>query len=564
MLPKDKDLDSSSIQNRKNQRETNSYQVQHVIRKNRKSTNKLHPKKNKPNNNFIYSRSNYSAKTFNQKPKSHLTKENSDLNVQSLNNFSKLEKNDLSYSNISNRDERFKFINSLNYGILNNNKNHNCTLNDIRNLKMEINELSNSQNKHMINTDINKSIKSKKFLKENEVKSNIIQKKKTIDENSNNKNILSSDMNKQNLNGSNKMYVKLKNKKSSNILKKMYKPNKFKNTKEIHNKNSQINKNNIYINIENEKNNENEIYELMNENKIFNNYANYNIFINKNQVNNDDVQIYGKNTIKKELTDKLLYHEIDEKLDTLCSKIQKQKKDTKNTETIDNSEINKSVSSIFNITYPNLKRYRQKSESNIRITLNNPKINESNITNDNIPKIIYPKFDKNNTNLPKFKTLEEKIKNENSTKRMINNLLHEQKNPEFKEILYNLKNTMNKFPKYEERKDNNYLSTLPANYLSEFDSFSLDNNKYNSKKINLKFNSQINIKNSKFMNNKKFEKFKSTFDNFRTIINGNNKSKKTLFNIGRNDNNYSFNNKIIYSNLCPVNDVVNNFYILDS
>ena len=49
MLPKDKDLDSSSIQNRKNQRETNSYQVQHVIRKNRKPTNKLHPKKNKPN-----------------------------------------------------------------------------------------------------------------------------------------------------------------------------------------------------------------------------------------------------------------------------------------------------------------------------------------------------------------------------------------------------------------------------------------------------------------------------------------------------------------------------------
>ena len=195
--------------------------------------------------------------------------------------------------------------------------------------------------------------------------------------------------------------------------------------------------------------------------------------------------------------------------------------------------------------------------------MNDITINDSIITNDNISKIQYLIYDKNNTNLQKFKILEEKIKNENSTKRMINNLLNEQKNPEFKEILSNLKNTMNKFPKYEERKDNNYLSTLPANYLSEFDTFSLDNNKYTSKKINFKYNSKCSIYNTKFMNNKKFEKFKSTFDNFKSIINGKN-NKKNLLNIGRNDNNYSFNNKIIYSSLCPVNDLVNNFNILES
>ena len=75
-------------------RETNSYQIQHEIRKNRKKNNKLHPKNTKQNNNFIYSRSNCSAKTFNQKPKSNLIKDSKD---QSLNNFSKFDKYDIYY-----------------------------------------------------------------------------------------------------------------------------------------------------------------------------------------------------------------------------------------------------------------------------------------------------------------------------------------------------------------------------------------------------------------------------------------------------------------------------------
>ena len=391
----------------------------------------------------------------------------------------------------------------------------------------------------------------------------INQKKIFIEENLNNENILVTDINKKNINGSINANTKIQNKKCPNIFKKLNKQNKSNNKeKNI----SHLYKDKFFkINVnENEKNDDNEIVYELNENQIFNRFSNINNFNNNNkQDNNDNIQIYGKNTIKKELTDKVLYHEIDEKLDTLCSKIQKNKKDSKNTESIDIADTNKSASNILNITYPNLKRYRQKSESNIRIALNDITINDSIITNDNISKIQYLIYDKNNTNLPKFKILEEKIKNENSTKRMINNLLNEQKNPEFKEILSNLKNTMNKFPKYEERKDNNYLSTLPANYLSEFDTFSLDNNKYTTKKINLKYNSKCSIYNTKFMNNKKFEKFKSTFDNFKSIINGKN-NKKNLLNIGRNDNNYSFNNKIIYSSLCPVNDLVNNFNILES
>ena len=557
MLPNDKDLDKS-IQKKKNLREANSYQIQHETKKNRKTNNKLHPKKNKQNNNFIYSRSNCSAKTFNQKPKSNLIK---DSKEQSLNNFSKFDKNDISYSNISNPEV---YQNCLNYGILNNKKNDVCSLNDIQNLKKEINELSNSNNNKIVNTCINNSNLDAKnnLLKESKIKTMINQKKIFIEENLNNENILVTNINKKNINGSINANTKIQNKKCPNIIKKLNKQNKSNNKeKNI----SHLYKDKVFkINInENEKNDDNEIVYELNENQIFNRFSNINNFNNNNQDNNDNVQIYGKNTIKKELTDKVLYHEIDEKLDTLCSKIQKNKKDSKNTESIDNTDTNKSTSNILNITYPNLKRYRQKSESNIRITLNDITINDSIITNDNISKIQYLIYDKNNTNLQKFKILEEKIKNENSTKRMINNLLNEQKNPEFKEILSNLKNTMNKFPKYEERKDNNYLSTLPANYLSEFDTFSLDNNKYTSKKINLKYNSKCSIYNTKFMNNKKFEKFKSTFDNFKSIINGKN-NKKNLLNIGRNDNNYSFNNKIIYSSLCPVNDLVNNFNILES
>ena len=139
---------------------------------------------------------------------------------------------------------------------------------------------------------------------------------------------------------------------------------------------------------------------------------------------------------------------------------------------------------IFRITYPNLKRYRQKSEPNLRIDMTKIKTNDE--INNDIPKIKYPLIKNFNTNLSKFKTLEETIKTENSNKRMITTLLNKQKNPELKEILSNLQNTINKFSKYEETKEFNHLSTLPANNLSPFDVFKFDNNHFN-KNNNLNF-----------------------------------------------------------------------------
>jgi hypothetical protein len=106
-------------------------------------------------------------------------------------------------------------------------------------------------------------------------------------------------------------------------------------------------------------------------------------------------------------------------------------------------------------------------------------------TEENINKIKYPKITNDNNNLSKFKKLEEKIKNEDSTKRMINTLLNKQSNPELKEILSNLQITIGKFPKNEERKDNNYLSTLPANSFSPFDTFKFENNNYKNKKLRI-------------------------------------------------------------------------------
>jgi hypothetical protein len=352
----------------------------------------------------------------------------------------------------------------------------------------------------------------------------------------------------------------IKSKKYPNILKKINKQNKLLNAKEK--TNSHLYKDKILrINMnENEKNDDNEIVYDLNEDQIFNRFSKINNILNNNQDINDIVQIYGKNTIKKELTDKVLYHEIDEKLDTLCSKIQKNKKDSKNTESIDNTDTNKSASNILNITYPNLKRYRQKSEPNLRIsTNNNLKMNNELKTDENTNKIKYPKIIKDNNNLSKFKKLEEKIKNENSTKRMINTLLNKQKSPELKEILSNLQITMGKFPKNEERKDNNYLSTLPANYLSPFDTFKFEDNNYKNKKLIFEYNVNNNYKSETTnYNQKKLEKFKSTFNDFKKIINGKNKNKT------RNDSKYSYQTKIIYSNLSPANDLVNDIFILES
>ena len=246
----------------------------------------------------------------------------------------------------------------------------------------------------------------------------------------------------------------------------------------------------------------------------------------------------------------------------LIRKLVKKKEEFKDDESNNYIEESNNTTQIFRITYPNLKRYRQKSEPNLRIDMTKIKINDE--INKDIAKIKYPLIKNCNTNLSKFKTLEETIKTENSNKRMITNLLNKQKNPELKEILSNLQNTINKFSKYEETKEYNYLSTLPANNLSPFEAFKFENKNLNNNNLNFKlqtFNYNYSTEQTNY--NKKMEKFKSTFNDFKKIIQGKNKSKNILVNQQRNDNKNHLNTRIIYSSLSPVNNLENDIFILE-
>ena len=539
--------DQQKYQNKskKISRLTNSYQMQFKNRKNKNTDNKLNRQKNKSNYNTIYSQSNYSAKTFNQKPKNNLCKNNKALNAQILNDFSKNEDNFFTLSNYANSDMNIIKENkdiSANR-LIKNNKEKDLKLNEE---KMDIKELSDSQN-----TKIKKNFINNK----DETIFNINQKNNEECEKLNNSDKYLQDINKKNSKVSNNTKENLKKQKSSKIFKKMNITKKFKNINGI---NHNLNKKKIKdekktINIqEEEKNNYSQGYEIMD------NYNKFNkIDINLRKPFINEIQIQEKNIIKTEINDKLLYNnEIDEKFNNLYMKIQGKKENSNNFETISNIEDNK----LYQITYPNLKRYRQKSDSNLRVNKEKSNLKkEENITNK-FNKIKYPKNINENNNLSKFKTLEATIQNENSSKRMINILLNKEKDPELKEILSNLQITMNNFPKNEEKKENNYLSTLPANNLSPFETFNFDNGKYN-KRLNLKYklnnyNLKYNIRET--YNFKKFEKFNSTFNDFKNIINGKITNKK------RNGQKYINQTGIIYSNLYPVNNLENDVFILEN
>ena len=519
---------------KKNSRETNSYQIQFKNKINKKTDSKLNQQKNKGKYNTIYSSSNYSTKTFNQKPNKNLYKNTKELNVESLNNFSKLENNAFTISNFVNSD----------MNILKENK-------EFRNNKMDVKELSDSQNT---------KIKSNHFNNKDENIFDIKEKKKDVNEKLNNLDKSLSGINKQNLNGSNNVKEGLKKQKSSKIFKKMNITKKFVNANGIKNCNLKKDKyknenkrKNIQVQ-EDEKNNFSQGCEIIYNYNKYDNENNRNL---RNHINNE-IKIQGKNFIKTEFNDKLLYNdEIDEKINNLYTKIQRKKENTKNFETISNIEDSK----LYHITYPNLKRYRQKSESNLKVNMSKLNLKKEEITDENINKISYPKIFKENNNLSKFKTLEATIKNENSSKRNINILSNKENAPELKEILSNLQLTINKFPKNEEKKENNYLSTLPANYLSPFETFYLDDSKYSNKILNLKY--KINNYNLKYdigqtYDFKKFEKFNSTFNDFNNIINGKIRTKT------KNINKYMGQTPMLYSNLYPVNNLENDVFILES
>ena len=547
---------------KKNLREINSYKIQFKNRNNNETNNRIKLQKQKNNNNYISSHLNYSAKTFIQRP----IKSNKDLNSQSLNNHYENEKNNISYSNFENSDinvlmkkEKDKMKTFSDYKLSRNDKDMDLGIDQNKYLKMDIKELSDSYNTKTNNENINGNEKDFKISSENRtIESKLNQKKKEYvrKENNSNKELLT--INKKYLNDQNRNNNNIDRNINSKIFKKKINSKNLKNIKGNNNRELNPNKKRKNILIEDEKNNDSrEVNELL-ENEVNNkNYIRIKEYFQTNKIN--DFPIKEKNSLKNEINNKFLYKEIDEKFNTLYSKITKKKEDSK----IDESPFEENISSnkLFRVTYPNLKRYRQKSEPNIKVDICKlcPKDEIINIKNNgDVYKVKFPRINIINTNLSKFITLEEKIRNENSTKRKINNLLNKQNNPELKEILSNLQTTMNKFPKNEENK-NNYLSTLPANYFSPFDTLQIEKNNYNSKNLNLKYeiNSyHYNSKNSH--HNKKMEKFKSAFEDFKKIINENN--------IRKNINNmkYSYQTRVIYSILSPVNHLDDNIFTLES
>lgn len=554
MKSKENSKDYTSAQ-KKNLREKNSYQMQFKLKNNKKSEKNNIIKNDKCRDNCSYPNWNSSSKTFNQKQSSNLNINNKDLNAQSLINFTETEKNAASYSNFVNSDinaliknEKNKKKNIIKNDLNKNNKIKDSDFKEIQNLKMDIKELTNSPNTkiNVINTNNEKNINffHKKAV-DNPSKNEIEEKKL------NNSSELIPNINNKNLNG---FRHKIKGKISSKIYKKMKHSKELRNINGLKNFKLKQNKTQKAYKIEDEKNNSSKEFEIIENNPSLNS-----IKINESLLNNkiNNTQIQDKNILKNKIN-----NDEDKKFINLYSEMIQKIEDSKTNETINNFEENISTSKLFRVTYPNLKRYRQKSEPNIKINRNKLNLNERNnyIKNEeNINTIKYPTISKNNNNLSKFKTLEDKIKNENSTKRKINSLLNKQSNPELKEILSNLKITMDKFNKNEE-KEGKYLSTLPANYLSPFDTFQFENNDYNYKKFNFKYNKKnYNTKLGQSKgNNKKLEKFRSTFNDFKKIINSKNKNKD------KNGQKYFYQNRIIYSNLYPVNNLENNIFTLES
>ena len=236
-------------------------------------------------------------------------------------------------------------------------------------------------------------------------------------------------------------------------------------------------------------------------------------------------------------------------------------------------EANDDTNKENKITYPNLKRYqRQKSEPNLRIipfdfdsTFNFSNNINKDINNDiTPPKLIvkYPEGSCDNKNLSKIKNLEEKLKNETITKRMINTLLKEQDNPELINILSELQMTIKKLPKNENMKENNNVSTLPANYLFPFDMY--------DQMKNIKCSSYFKITKNYGRKNKntKAQQIKSRLKDFQEIINKTNKNKN-YFNIAPKNKGFKsfycyYKSRKTFAKLCPVNYVEDSIFNLEN
>jgi len=578
MKSKDKNNNSHS-KGKKKIREINSYKfhfntrVKHKTNIDSKNKNKNKSKDKNKNSKYIYSNSNISAKSFNQKPTSSLIR---DYNALSKNN----NYNAVSYSNIAFSD--MEHIKKNENNILDESSKFNNEDNTLIQTNMTY-SLSSNNNKMNIN-ELNYTYKEKKDGIKSKKNS-----KKDIHDKAYGKRFSHSMMNTK-LKVSNHSMYNLSNKNKKNnfetslidndINSKNFNKNVINKKKlEQYMSNS---KKNIY---ENEKNNNHELtnnkintynkYKINEENSSFNESIlppNYHNNINqKNKMNNYEPKMINNNSENEIVEDgtNLEFDGLEEKLQNLYKKIHGYKDEIPQLYPMD---TNDDANNQNQITYPNLKRYqRQKSEPNLRL---NPFELDSNIfnSNNNInidinnnitpPKLIvkYPDGGGDNKNLSKIKILEEKLKNENIIKSKITTLLKEQDNPELINILSELQMTIKKLPKNGNIKENISISTLPANYLFPFDMY--------EQMKNIKSSSYFKITKNFGENKKtKAQQIKSKLKDFQEIINRTN-TNKNYYNIApRNKkikNYYYCKSRKSFANLCPVNYFENSIFNLEN
>ena len=588
---------------KKKAREINSYKFQfnarikHKTNIDNQNKNKNKSKETNKSIKYIYSNSNISAKSFNQKPTSSLIRDYDTISKN--NNFNAVSYSNIAFSDIEHikknenniLDESSKFNNEDNT-LIQTNMTYSLSSN---NNKMSLNEL-NCTNKEK-KTDIKGNKNSKKDIHDYAYVKKVAysmmnENKKTSNNSKHNlsnkaikssfetsfkrfENKLSNDINFKNLIKSN-IDKNIKNKKKleqymSNSRKNTYENEKNNNNELINNKINNYNKIGPHV-----QNNISKINEESNNSfndSIFppNNHNNANINNQKIKLDNYEQKMNSNNYEDEFVEDgaNFEFDGLEEKLQNLYKKIHGYKDDIPQLYPM---KVNDDANNKNQITYPNLRRYqRQKSEPNLRLipldidssTFNsNYFINKDINNNISHPKliVIYPDGGCDNKNLSKIKILEKKLKNENITKRKINTLIKEQDNPELINILSELQMTIKKLPKNESIKENKSISTLPANYL-----FPLD---MHEQMKNIKISSYFKISKNFGEKNKytKSQQIKSKLKDFQKIINKTNKNKN-YFNImpkNKRCKGYYYKSRKSFSNLCPVNILENSIFNLEN
>ena len=419
-MNKSKEKNQNSLPKQKKKlREINSYKFQFKTKIKQKSNINSKEKDKSKNKKNKFSQSNISVKTFNQKPTSSIIKE---YNSQNINN-----NNAISYSNyaFSEMEQTKKidnniFIDSSKY----NSEEYNTLLSS--NNKMDINDLSNTNNKKIsmrmdknnYNYNIERDID---FQKNNFSKraaySMLNENEKKFDNSSYN---ISSNLKKYNYKTS---LERLENKLNSELDIKSFKKKSLENMeKDLKNKNEleQYINVNSKININKVDINNNNIYEQNSNNiEVNNNKKKQNkkgkgkkILNNNVQINNNNIQATNRieeqnnfngqemdqnnnNNIYEQDLNNLeqinnfngesnleLYTELEEKLQNLYFKIHRNLDEPQSE--IVNSLYDDSLKYGNQWTYPTLKRYRQKSEPNLRTTKYEQDINSYNNRNNNL------------------------------------------------------------------------------------------------------------------------------------------------------------------------------------